>query len=116
VTRETVTAPTADAVQGVMLSDALRLCLAQRERQAELAVGRDERRATGGGGFVAVVPPQHPSTVTDDYAYCMEVAQGQSSGTALGSSTVPVPPTVVPSPWMMQGQYGNGWVGTPGVR
>lgn len=119
-TTETVTAPSAQAVESAMLSDAVRLCLAQRERQAELAVRRDaSRSASQGGGFVAVVPPQHPSSVTDDYAFCMSLAQGQTSATALSHSTVPIPPTVVQNPWMTgYGGYGqfSGTGGAAGVR
>ncbi len=121
-TAESASAPSVEAVESTMLSDAVRLCLAQRERQAELAARRDARRASvQGGGFVAVVPPQHPSSVTDDHAYCMSLAQGQSSGSALGQSVAPVQPTVVQNPWMMWGGYGqqvpfSGTGGAAGVR
>ena len=119
-----VTAPTAEAVRGAMTSSALQLCLAQRERQAELATRHDVRRAQLGQGYVAVVPPQHPSSVTDDYAYCMATAEGLRSGSALRQSVVPIQPNVVPT-WGYGGYgggYGYGQIpfsstgGAPGVR
>lgn len=119
--REEVEAPSRGAVESAMLSDALRLCLAQRERQAEMAVGRDTRRSgTRSGGFVAVVPPQHPTTMTDDYVICSCIARGGDPATCFARGSAPVRPDVVPTwgGW----SYGqptvpfSGTGGAPGVR